>query len=349
MSLWRTFPLAREFRLNRRELGSSGLRVSGLCLGTMSFGWVTGEHESHRMLDAFVGAGGNFIDTADIYAGGRSEEILGRWLANRSRSDLVIASKVRFATGDGPEDRGLGRAHLERAVDESLRRLRTDYLDLYQLHCWDADTPLEETLSTMEALVRSGKVRCIGISNFTGWQLQKALDLSHVLGLAPAVSFQGLYNLLDRFLEWDLLPVCRENGLALLCWSPLAGGWLTGLVKPGMDTPPEKGRFREAEEGGWSESWSNYAEPRTWRVLDSFLGIADKLGRTPAQVALNWLMGRTGVTCPILGAETLDQLRDGIGAATWKMDPDVRARLDQVSEQPPPRYPYGFINRFNPS
>jgi len=268
-------------------------------------------------------------------------------LAERPRDQVIVASKARFATGEGPQDRGLGREHLLSAVDASLERLQTDYLDLYQLHCWDAETPLEETLITADTLVQSGKVRHLGISNFTGWQLQKALDLCRSLNLAPVVCLQALYNVLDRYLEWDLLPVCQNEGLGLLCWSPLAGGWLTGMARPGMEEPPEEGRFREAEAGGWSESWSNYDEPRTWRVLEAFLKISEEIGRSPAQVALNWLRRRPHVTCPIIGAETLDQLEDSVGATAWEMDPAHRQALDEGSAQPPPRYPYGFINRFN--
>lgn len=315
----------------------------------MSFGWVTGEAASHRILDTYVAHGGNFIDTANIYADGASEEILGRWLVDRPRDQLTVATKVRFATGDRLDEKGLGRRHIIKAVEESLRRLKTDYIDLYQLHCWDEGTPLEETLVTMNELVLAGKVRYVGISNFTGWQLQKALDLCRSLGLREVVSLQALYNILDRFLEWDLLPVCRNEDLGLLCWSPLAGGWLTGMVRPGMRRPPEAGRFREAEEGGWSESWSNYDHPRTWEVLKEFLAVAEETGKTPAQIALTWLLGRPGVTCPIMGAETLQQLEDNLEATRWTMDPAHLARIDGVSEQPPPRYPHGFINRFNPS
>ncbi|MFC1574647.1 aldo/keto reductase [Gemmatimonadota bacterium] len=333
--------------MNLRSLGASKLRVSELCLGTMSFGWVTDEATSHRMLDRYVDAGGNFIDTADIYAEGASEEIVGRWLKNRGRDELVVATKVRFATGPGPSQKGLGREHLLGAVEASLRRLNTEYIDLYQLHCWDAETPLEETLGAMESLVESGKIRYVGISNFTGWQLQKALDLCRFLGFQRVASFQGLYNLLDRFMEWDLLPVCRAEGVGLLCWSPLAGGWLTGLMRPGMDGPPPAGRFREAEEGGWSESWSNYDTEHTWRVLEEFLEMADGLGRSPPQVAINWLRTRGEVTAAILGAESLEQLEDSLLSLRWTLSPDQVEHLDAVSEQPVPRYPHRFINRFN--
>lgn len=330
-----------------RNLGRSGLKVSELCLGTMSFGWECDEAISHSILNRFVESGGNFIDTADIYAEGESEAIIGRWLKDRMRNDFVIATKVRYATGDGPNDKGLGRKHILQAVEDSLRRFQTDYIDLYQIHCWDADTPLEETLQTLDGLVQCGKVRHIGASNMTGWQLQKALDLSKYSGWERFISFQGLYNLLDRYVEWDLLPVCQNEGLAVLCWSPLAGGWLTGLIRRGMKEPPAGSRIEEAEKGGWSESWTNYNTEHTWHVLDIFLRISEETGYSPAQVALNWLRQRSGVTCPIIGANTMDQLTDNLCALDWSLNENQVRQLNEVSAFPAPRYPYGFINRFN--
>jgi len=334
--------------LRYRNLGHAGLKVSELCLGTMSFGWECDERVSREILNRFIEIGGNFIDTADIYADGESETIIGRWLKDQKRNDLVIATKVRYATGDGPIDGGLGRKHMMASVEASLRRLQTDHIDLYQVHCWDASTPLEETLSTLDELVKSGKVRYIGVSNFTGWQLQKALDISKHSGWERFVSLQACYNVLDRYAEWDLIPVCENEGLGLLCWSPLAGGWLTGLMRPGMTGPPEGSRIDEAEKGGWSESWSNYNSERTWKVLEVFLNIAEDVGKSPAQVAMNWLRSCSAVTCPVLGANTLCQLEDNLAALSWSLDESHLDRLNTVSRQDPPRYPYGFINRFNP-
>jgi aryl-alcohol dehydrogenase-like predicted oxidoreductase len=313
----------------------------------MTFGWGADERQSHRMLDRFAEMGGNFIDTADIYAEGMSETIIGRWLQDRRRDDLVIATKVRYATGDGPNSVGLGRKHMLAAVDASLRRLKTDYIDLYQVHCWDAGTPLEETLSTLDLLVKSGKVRYPGVSNFTGWQLQKAVDISRQMGWEVFVSLQALYNLLDRYLEWDLLPVCRNEGLGVLCWSPLGGGWLTGRMRRGMAGPPGDSRIKVAEQEGWSESWSNYDDERTWQVIDALLAEADEAGRSPAQVAINWLLQRPDVTCPVIGARTLAQLEDNLGASTWALSEEQMERLNAASELVAPRYPYGFICRFN--
>lgn len=276
-----------------------------------------------------------------------SETIIGRWLQGKPRDDLVVATKVRFSTGESPNNVGLNRKHIVAGVESSLRRLQTDYIDLYQVHCWDEGTPLEETLSTLDTLVKSGKVRYIGVSNFTGWQLQKAIDISRHMRWEVFVSLQALYNLLDRYLEWDILPVCRNEGLGLLCWSPLGGGWLTGRIRRGMSEPPDDSRIKVAEEEGWSESWSNYNYDQTWDVLDELFAVAEEVGRPPAQVAINWLLNRPDVTCPIIGARTMEQFEDNISAINWSLNEEQMNRLDAVSELAAPRYPYGFINRFN--
>jgi aryl-alcohol dehydrogenase-like predicted oxidoreductase len=328
--------------MNYRYLGKTGLKVSELCLGAMTFGREASEAVSRQILDHFVEAGGNFIDTADVYTRGASEEVVGRWLKGKSRDDFVIATKVRFPMGEGPNDVGLSRKHILAAVEASLRRLGTDYIDLYQVHCWDRGTPLEETLSTLDSLVRSGKARYIGASNHTGWQLQKAIDLSHAKGWEPFVCLQPLYNLLDRSTEWELLPICQNEGLGVIPWSPLRGGWLSGKFRRGMVAPPEDTRVKEAEERGWSESWSAYANERTWGVLDALFEVAEETGKTPAQVALNWVSGRPGVTAPIIGARTLEQLKDNVGAAGWSLSEEQLTRLNQASDVTPP-YPYPFI------
>ena len=239
--------------MNYRFLGKTGLRVSELCLGAMTFGRETTEEVSRQILDRFVAAGGNFVDTADVYSRGASEEIVGRWLKDQPRDDLVIATKVRFPMGSGPNDVGLSRKHILAGVEASLRRLQTDYIDLYQVHCWDHVTPLEETLSTLDTLVQSGKVRYIGASNFSGWQLQKAIDLSLRMGWEPFTCLQPQYNLLCRTTEWELVPVCLNEGLGIIPWSPLRGGWLSGKYRRGMTAPPAGTRVEIAEEQGWSE------------------------------------------------------------------------------------------------
>jgi aryl-alcohol dehydrogenase-like predicted oxidoreductase len=326
-----------------RYLGKTGLKVSELCLGAMTFGRETDPATSHQMLDQFVATGGNFIDTANVYSAGTSEEITGDWLKNQNRHELVIATKVRFGMGDGPNDVGLSRGHILTAVNQSLRRLQTDYIDLYQVHCWDPGTPLEETLSTLDSLIQSGKIRYIGASNFTGWQLQKAVDLSRQHGWEPFTCLQPLYNMLDRFVEWDLLPVCQNEGLGVIPWSPLRGGWLSGKYRRGMEGPIPGTRVEEAEKKGWTESWSEYANERTWHVLDTLFAVAEEAGKEPVQVALRWLIQRPGVTAPIIGARTIDHLTSNLGAAGWTLTSEQMDRLNQASKMELPYYPYGFI------
>jgi aryl-alcohol dehydrogenase-like predicted oxidoreductase len=330
-----------------RFLGRTGLKVSELCLGTMLYGGPTDEPTAHRMLDRFVEAGGTFIDTADVYGAGASEEILGRWLARRSRDDLVIATKVYGDMGPGPNDGGSGRKHLLGAVEASLRRLRTDYLDLYQIHVFDDATPLEETLSTLDGLVRSGKVRFLGASNYPGWQLQRSIDLARHHGWESFACLQPLYNLLDREAEWDLVPVCRTEGLGLIPWSPLRGGWLTGRYRRDMATPPAGSRVEaDPDASGWPEAWQTYATERTWDVIDAVLEVASATGRSPAQVALRWLMQRPGVTAPIIGPRTPEQLEDSLAAAGTPLADEHMARLTAVSDRPQP-YPFGLLTRFS--
>lgn len=328
--------------MDYRFLGGTGLKVSELCLGAMTFGREATEAESRQMLNRFVEAGGNFIDTADVYTQGASEEIVGRWLQDKPRDDFVIATKVRFPMGDGPNDVGLSRKHILAGVEASLRRLGTDYIDLYQVHCWDRATPLAETLSTLNELVRAGKVRYIGASNYSGWQLQKAVDLSRQMGWEPFSCLQPLYNLLDRSVEWELIPVCQNEGLGVIPWSPLRGGWLTGKFHRGMEAPAAGSRIEKAEAEGWSEAWSTYNNEHTWSVLDALFAVAAEAGKTPAQVALNWVLQRPGVTAPIIGARTLDQLESNLGAAGWALGAAQMERLNDVSAKALP-YPYDFI------
>jgi aryl-alcohol dehydrogenase-like predicted oxidoreductase len=328
--------------MDYRYLGKTGLKVSELCMGAMTFGRETSEEISHQMLDRFVEAGGNFIDTADVYSRGISEEIIGRWLKGKRRDDFVIATKVRGVMGDGPNDVGLSRKHILSAVKASLRRLGTDYIDLYQVHVWDRGTPLEETLSTLDGLVQSGKVRYIGASNYTGWQLQKAIDISRQMGWEAFVCLQALYNLLDRSTEWELLPICQNEGLGMICWSPLRGGWLSGRYRRGMAAPPEHTRVGAAEKHGWSEAWSVYDNEHTWSVLDVLFAVAEDVGKTPPQVALNWLLQRLGVTAPIIGARTMEHLEDNLGAAGWSLSKDQMAQLNQASDVSAP-YPYYMV------
>ncbi len=331
--------------MNYRYLGKTGLKVSELCLGAMTFGRESSLEESLQILHAFVAAGGNFIDTANVYTQGVSEEILGRWLSGQPRDNLVIATKVRFPMGEGPNEAGLSRKHILASVEASLRRLSTDYIDLLQVHAWDPGTPLAETLRTLDSLVQAGKVRYIGASNFAGWHLQKAVDLCQRHGWEQFVALQPLYNLLDRTVEWELAPICQNEGLGIIPWSPLRGGWLTGKYRRGMSAPPQNTRVAKAEAEGWSESWSAYDNERTWSILDALFAVAAELDKSPAQVALRWLLQRPGVTAPILGVRTLNHLESNLGATGWRLEEAHMTQLTAVSEPAKP-YPYSFIEMY---
>lgn len=328
--------------MDYRYLGRTGLKVSELCLGAMTFGRETSEADSLAIMDRFAAAGGNFIDTADVYSRGVSEEIVGRWLKGQPRDAVVVATKVRFAMGEGPNDVGLSRKHVLAGVEASLRRLRTDHIDLYQVHGWDPGTPLEETLSTLHTLVERGLVRYVGASNFTAWQLQKAVDLSRAHGWEAFSSLQPQYNLLCRSTEWDLIPVCLNEGLGVIPWSPLRGGWLSGKFRRGMEGPPQDSRIAIAEEKGWSERWSAYNNEHTWTVLDALHAVAEESGRSPAQVAIRWLLQQPGVTAPIIGVRTLAQLEANLDALGWTLEEGQLERLDKASTLQP-SYPHDFI------
>jgi len=325
-----------EYRLLGRN---TGLKVSELCLGAMTFGRETSEKDSYAILDAFAEAGGNFIDTADVYSRGESERILGAWLSNQNRDDFIVATKVRYPMGEGPNDTGLSRKHIITGVERSLERLNVEYIDLYQVHGWDPLTPITEILRTLNDLVRQGLVHYIGASNFKGWQLQKALNISREHNWEPFVCLQPQYNLLARATEWELLEVCRYEGLGVIPWSPLRGGWLSGKFKRGMEGPPPDTRIAIAEEHGWGERWSNYNNEFTWTVLDALFEVADEAGKHPAQVAINWLLCNEAVTAPIIGARTMEQLKTNLGAASWRLSDAQLARLHAASD-PVVSYPY---------
>ena len=325
-----------------RSLGRTGLKVSELCLGAMTFGRETSEADSIVMLNSFAEAGGNFVDTADVYNRGVSEEIVGRWLSTRKRSDWVIATKVRFGMGEGPNEVGLSRKHIIEGAESSLRRLKTDVIDLYQVHCYDPATPLEETLHTLDWLIQQGKVRYVGVSNFKAYQIQKAMDMSRSNHWQPFVCLQPLYNLLDRSLEWEIVELCLNEGLGIIPWSPLRGGWLSGKYRRGMETPTEGTRLSIADNRGWSERWSAYNTERTWAVIDVLLEVAAEIGKSPAQTALSWVKDQPGVTSPIVGASKLTQLQDNLGTVGWSLSAEHREKLSAISDLPGP-YPYDFI------
>jgi aryl-alcohol dehydrogenase (NADP+) len=324
-----------------RRLGGTGTIVSTLCLGTMTFGAESDEKIAHAQLDRFVERGGNFIDTADVYTRGAAEEIVGHWLGDRPgvRDRVVIATKGRFPMGDGPNDAGLSRVHLSRALDASLRRLGTDVIDLYQAHAWDPLTPIEETLRFFDDAVRAGKIRYAGVSNFTGWQLQKAALLTQHLGLAPIVTLQPQYNLLARDIEWELIGVCENENIGVLPWSPLAGGWLTGKYR--RDSAPTGAtRLGENPQRG-VEAYDRRNTERTWQVIDALRTVAERRGVSMGVVALSWLADRPAVTSVILGARTLEQLDDNLGAAGVHLTAEETRILDEASAPLVSDYPYG--------
>jgi aryl-alcohol dehydrogenase-like predicted oxidoreductase len=325
-----------------RMLGATGAVVSTLALGTMTFGSESDEMAAHAQLDRYVEAGGNLIDTADVYSAGESEHIVGRWLAARdgAREQIVLASKGRFSTGAGRNDVGLSRRHLAAALDASLRRLGVDTIDLYQLHSFDPLTPLEETLRFLDDAVRAGKIHYVGLSNFTGWQLQRAVDVAEFRGLARPVTLQPQYNLLVREIEWEIIPAAGQNGLGLLPWSPLGGGWLTGKYQ--REQPPTGAtRLGENPARGVEAYGRRSRVERTWDVIDAVRAVADDRDASMAQVALAWLVDRPTVTSVILGARTVDQLDDNLGAAGLHLSADEAARLDAASDPAPADYPYG--------
>ncbi len=327
-----------------RTLGGTGTIVSTLCLGTMTFGNESDETVSHAQLDRFVEQGGNFIDTANVYGRGVSEEIVGRWLADRGptvRDQLVIATKGRFPMGDGKNDAGLSRTSLTRALDASLKRLQVDTIDLYQAHAWDPITPIEETLRFYDDAVRAGKIQYVGVSNFLGWQLQKAALLAELRGLPKIVTLQPQYNLLQRSLEFELTQVCQNEDIGILPWSPLAGGWLTGKYQRDS-TPTGASRLGEDPKRGMEAYDKRNADERTWRVIGAVEEVAKSRGASMAQVALAWLNDRPAITSVILGARTVEQLDDNLGAAGLHLTGDETAALTEASTPIVDDYPYGI-------
>jgi aryl-alcohol dehydrogenase-like predicted oxidoreductase len=329
--------------MDYRTLGRSGCAVSALALGTMTFGNETDEQGSHAQLDRFVEAGGTLVDTADVYSAGASEEIIGRWLASRPaavRDQVVLASKGRFPMGEGPNDLGLSRRHLARALDASLRRLGVECLDLYQVHSYDPWTPLEETLGFLDDAVRAGKIHYAGLSNFTGWQLQRAVDATEHLGLTVPVTLQPQYSLLVREIEWEIIPAAEANGLGLLPWSPLGGGWLTGKYRRD-ERPSGATRLGEDPNRGVEAYDRRGRVERTWNVVAEVESVADELGVSMAQVAVAWVRDRPAVSSVLLGARTMEQLKDNLGAADLRLGEEHTRRLDEASDPQPADYPYG--------
>ncbi|SIQ52014.1 Predicted oxidoreductase [Rhizobium sp. RU20A] len=326
-----------EYRL----LGRSGLKVSTITMGTMTFGGVgwaktvgdLGVADARRMVDLCLDHGVNLIDTADAYSAGVCEEIIGEILGGTSKSGVLIATKARFPMGEGPNDRGLSRQHLIAACEASLKRMKTDVIDLYQVHEWDGLTPVEETMEALDTLVRQGKVRYIGCSNFSGWHIMKALGVAERDRYQRFVSQQIHYTLESRDAENELVPISVDQGLGILVWSPLAGGLLSGKHRRNQAAPEGTRQF-----AGWTEPPIR-DENRLWDIVDTLVAVAEERGVSAAQVALAWLLGRKGVTSVIVGGRTEAQFRDNLAAADLKLSDEERRRLDQVS-QPWLQYPY---------
>ncbi len=329
--------------MDYRFLGKTGLKVSELCLGCQTFGWGADEPVAFILADRFVEAGGNFFDTSNIYNEGESEIILGNWLKRRgNRYQYVIASKVFFPVGDGPNETGLTRKHILEQIDTSLKRLQTDYIDIYQMHCWDASTPLEETLRALDDIVRAGKVGYIAASNYTPSQLMKGIMLSEMHGWARFDCLQPEYSLLVRSTEWELLPLCKSEGIGVICWSPLAGGWLSGKYKRDQAPPPDS---RVGRADRWDDLPEQRESKRTWRIIDTLWEISKSTNKTPAQIAINWVLQQPGVTAPILGARTLEQLNENLDSVGWRLTEEELEILDEASRVPVPS-PYNFIERY---
>ena len=327
-------------------LGGSGCAVSSLCLGTMTFGAETDEAGAHAQLDRFLEAGGTMVDTADVYAGGRSEEIIGRWFASRPADltePVVLATKGRFSPlrSAPPNGAGLSARHLTRALDASLGRLGLDSVDLYQVHAYDPLTPLEETLRTLDGFVLAGKIRYWGLSNFTGWQLTKAVHLARALNVAGPVTVQPQYSLLARETEWEIVPAALDAGLGLLPWSPLGGGWLSGKYRRDQ-RPAGATRLGEDPNRGM-EAYDRRGTDRTWSVIDAVQKVAEDRGVSMAEVAIAWLTARPGVSSTILGARTTIQLEANLRAAGLRLSPSETAALDAASDPGPADYPYGEL------
>jgi len=318
------------------SLGKSGLKVSRLCLGTMNFGndaWGCDEPTSAKVIDRFLEAGNNFIDTANVYAGGRSEEIVGRAIAAR-RDEVVLATKgFNPQEGTGPNDRGNSRVNLTRSLEGSLRRLGTDYVDLYQVHSWDPSTPVEETMATLDEFVRSGKVRYIGCSNWQASQIVEGQWAAERSGGTPLVSLQPQHSLIVRDIEIDVLPTAARHGLGVIVWSPLGGGLLTG--KHTKESSPDDSRFGKVSEGDtWEMMRRALFTDRNFEIVAAVGEIARRLGTTHATVAVAWTLHQRGVTSAIIGPRTVEQLEDNLAAGSFALDPDALKALDRASRGP---------------
>lgn len=332
--------------MQNNSLGASGLLVSEASLGTMLFGEdsdrSTDEGTALKMIDQYIESGGNFIDTANVYADGRSEEIVGKALEKYDREDLVVATKVRFGMGDGPNDEGLSRKHVLQECKASLNRLGLDRIDLYYLHTWDPVTPIEETMRALKYLIDSGMVKYIGVSNFKSWQVMKALQVSDKLDMDRFIAAQYQYSLVERNIEREFVSMFENEGLGLVPWSPLGGGFLSGKYKKG--DKPSEGRISSMPDEA-EESWHRRSTEKNWEIIEKLGEVAEERGKSYAQVALNWLRQKSFVPSIIVGARTPEQLADNLGAFEWELSEEEVEKLDEVSA-PEDIYPYRFIREF---
>lgn len=327
--------------MEQRFLGASGFKVPALGFGAGTFGgkgplfnaWGdTDENQARRLIDICLDAGLNLFDSADVYSDGASESILGAAISGR-RDQVLISTKVTLRAGDGPNDVGASRHHLVRAIDLALKRLRTDYIDLLQLHHFDAMTPVESVMSTLDDLVRAGKLRYVGVSNYSGWQLMKSLAVSDRYGYTRFVANQTYYSLLGRDYEWELMPLGLDQGVGAVVWSPLGWGRLTGRIRRDRPQPPSRRLAETAQFAPPSD------DERLYRIVDALESVAQQIGKTVPQVALNWVLQRPTVSTVLIGARTEEQLRDNLGAVGWALSPEHIAALDKASAVTPP-YPY---------
>ena len=328
--------------MHYRTLGNSGTVVSAQALGTMTFGAEADEATSHAILNTFLEGGGTFIDTADVYSAGTSEAMIGSWLASHptEREQVVIATKGRFPIGAGPNDLGLTRRHLGRALDASLRRLGVEQIDLYQMHAWDALTPLEETLGFLNDAISHGKIAYYGFSNYLGWQLTKAVQVAKAHGWAAPVTLQPQYSLLVRDIEHEIVPAALDARIGLLPWSPLGGGWLSGKYRRDH-APTGATRLGENPERGMEAWQQRNAREQTWTIIDAVARIADAHGATSSQVALAWLGAQPAVTAVILGVRTVGQLTDNLAAVDLQLTIEQLTSLTTASTPRTDDYPYG--------
>lgn len=333
-----------------RQLGKSGLKVPVLCFGTGTFGgannqffktWGSTEaDEARQLIDMCMDAGVNFFDTADIYSEGRSEEVLGAAIAHLPRESVLLSTKSTFGFGKGPNEAGSSRFHITNQIHGSLKRLKTDYIDVYHMHSFDAQTPVEETLSTLDHFVRAGKIRYIACSNFSGWHLQRSLDVSEKYGWTRYVAQQTYYSLVGRDFEWELMPLGMAEGVAALVWSPLGWGRLTGKIRRGQPAPPNS-RYSDGQAGG-----PVVDEEYLYTVVDALDAVAAETGKSVPQVALNWLLRKPTVASLIIGARNAEQLKGNLEAASFVLSPEQVERLDKASERPV-AYPYWHQRQFD--